>query len=172
MNKIKTNERIISIDRLRGLTLILMVFVNFPDGIEWIPAWMKHADPYGLTFADFIAPCFFFIIGLTFYISYNKRCEKGSREDTTGHFIIRGLAIIGVGSLLSSFEMIVYGEFDFDIQIQRKAIYLFCGSSNIYSCSRCYKYMDTNLFPGGDNEFQHDNNRSKFIFFYDNVFIF
>ena len=73
-------NRINTIDRLRGLSVLLMIIANYLKHFNWVPSWMKHAHPYGLTFVDFIAPCFFFIIGITFYISFNKRIETGDRK--------------------------------------------------------------------------------------------
>ena len=43
----KTNQlvsnRIASIDVFRGLTILLMIFVNDVAGVSNIPAWLKHA---------------------------------------------------------------------------------------------------------------------------------
>lgn len=105
MNLSDSTYRINTIDRLRGLSVFLMIIVNFLKEFEWIPPWMKHAQPYGLTFVDFIAPCFFFIIGLTFYISFNNRIEKDGKKAAIRHLYIRGLAIYGTGSLLAAIEM-------------------------------------------------------------------
>ena len=65
----------------------------------------ETCSSYGLTIVDFIAPCFFFIIGLTFYISFNNRIERDDENAAIRHFRIRGLAIYGIGSLLATIQM-------------------------------------------------------------------
>lgn len=99
------SKRINTIDRLRGVSILFMILANYFKEIEWIPKWMKHASPYGLTIVDFIAPCFFFLIGLTFYISFYSRLIKDGKKAALRHLHIRALALYGIGSLLSTLEM-------------------------------------------------------------------
>lgn len=99
-------KRINTIDRLRGLSVFLMIIANFLKLFDWIPSWMKHAHPYGLTIVDFIAPCFFFIIGITFFLSFEKRIEINNNKEVFRHFRMRALAIFGIGSLLMVVELL------------------------------------------------------------------
>jgi heparan-alpha-glucosaminide N-acetyltransferase len=57
-----SSERIISIDIMRGLTLLLMLFVNDLN-MDVAPAWLGHmkADFDGMGLADWVFPGFFFI---------------------------------------------------------------------------------------------------------------
>ena len=105
-----TNKRIIAIDRFRGLTIFLMVLANFFDGVEWIPGWMKHAVPPGLTIVDLIAPAFFFVIALTFPLSFQKRKERDGKQNATAHALIRGFAIIGIGFIISAGESLFVSD--------------------------------------------------------------
>ena len=45
MKMLGSQKRINTIDRLRGLSVLLMIIANFLKKIEWIPPWMKHAHP-------------------------------------------------------------------------------------------------------------------------------
>lgn len=65
-------QRLISIDILRGLTIILMIVVNSPGTWEHVAAPLRHSAWNGLTLADTIFPCFMFIMGMTTYISLRK----------------------------------------------------------------------------------------------------
>lgn len=65
-------QRLISIDILRGLTIILMIVVNSPGTWEHVAAPLCHSAWNGLTLADTIFPCFMFIMGMTTYISLRK----------------------------------------------------------------------------------------------------
>ncbi|MDD3095442.1 MAG: DUF5009 domain-containing protein [Candidatus Marinimicrobia bacterium] len=55
-NSIKVSERVRSIDIFRGLTILLMIFVNDVAGVRNIPGWLKHAEPGspGMTFVDVV----------------------------------------------------------------------------------------------------------------------
>jgi heparan-alpha-glucosaminide N-acetyltransferase len=73
-------ERIISIDVLRGLTILIMIFVNDVAGVTGIPAWMKHIEPPeadGMTFVDVVFPAFLFIVGMSIPFALGKRLQNG-----------------------------------------------------------------------------------------------
>ena len=58
------STRLLSIDVLRGLTILVMMFVNDLEGVRGAPAWMKHVQPStadGMTFVDVVFPAFLFI---------------------------------------------------------------------------------------------------------------
>lgn len=69
--KTEATKRIKSLDVFRGITIILMVFVNYHGGGYW---FFNHAPWDGITFADFVFPWFIFIMGTSsaFAISKNK----------------------------------------------------------------------------------------------------
>jgi len=100
--KNRTSERIVSIDVLRGLTILVMIFVNDVAGVKGTPGWMKHFYPYeadGMTFVDVVFPAFLFIVGMVIPIALEKRFARGaSILSVWKHIFIRtlGLLIIGV----------------------------------------------------------------------------
>ena len=67
-----------SIDYFRGLSVILMVLVDYVGGIASVPGWLKHAPDIGLTVADLVAPAFIFAIGLTYGMSFGRRAARAS----------------------------------------------------------------------------------------------
>lgn len=78
-----------------------MVPANYMEHIAVVPAWLKHAPDIGFTIIDLIAPMFMFAIGLSYPASFRRRWEREGRRATLEHFIRRGLALIGLGSLFS-----------------------------------------------------------------------
>ena len=38
-------QRVVAIDVLRGVTILLMIFVNDIAGVPGTPAWLKHFEP-------------------------------------------------------------------------------------------------------------------------------
>ncbi len=96
-----TGSRIASIDALRGLTILVMIFVNDLAGVQGTPPWMMHipTGSDGMTFVDWVFPAFLFIVGMSIPFALGNRLDKGvSRGDLWRHVLIRtaGLLIIGV----------------------------------------------------------------------------
>ncbi len=96
-----TTQRIRSIDAFRGITILVMIFVNDVAGVSGIPAWMKHkaADADAMTFVDVVFPAFLFIVGMSLPFAINNRIAKGdSFWKLQGHILWRtlGLLILGV----------------------------------------------------------------------------
>ena len=101
------NRRILSIDVFKGLTILLMVFLNTFHPYEDVPAWSKHAGEYGLTYVDLVAPFFVFMLALNMNLSYKRRVEKFGRKRALLRYIRRFLIFIGIGLLLT-----IYIDFD------------------------------------------------------------
>jgi heparan-alpha-glucosaminide N-acetyltransferase len=106
----KQSGRIKSIDIIRGLTILVMIFVNDLAGVANVPAWMKHAPTMhdGMTFVDWVFPAFLFIVGMSIPFSIGRRIERGDKMSSIWkHILIRvaGLLVLGFfmvnGDLLS-----------------------------------------------------------------------
>jgi predicted acyltransferase len=100
-----SENRLASIDAFRGLAIAGMVIANFLAGVEWIPAWLKHAPDAGFTIIDLVAPMFIFAIGLTYADSARRRSDMDGAWKMTQHFLTRFFAILGIGALLSAGEI-------------------------------------------------------------------
>jgi predicted acyltransferase len=91
-----------TVDVLRGLTILVMIFVNDLAGVRDVPAWMKHVQPHdadGMTFVDVVFPAFLFIVGLSIPLALGKKLERGEpRGQTFRHVLTRtgGLLLIGL----------------------------------------------------------------------------
>jgi predicted acyltransferase len=98
----KAADRMDAIDYFRGLSVILMVLVDYVGGIASVPGWLKHAPDIGLTVADLVAPAFIFAIGLTYGMSFGRRAAREGLGQTYYHFIARFLAIAGIGAIFTA----------------------------------------------------------------------
>lgn len=102
-------RRILSIDIFRGLTMMLMIFVNDFWTLEGVPKWLKHAqagEDY-LGFSDIIFPAFLFIVGLSIPFAIDARRAKG--DDTMQiltHILVRTLALLVMGVFIVNLENI------------------------------------------------------------------
>lgn len=98
-------SRILSIDVFRGLTMLLMLFVNDIGDIDLghirnAPAWLKHmpGSVDGMTLADVIFPCFLFIVGLSIPRALGQRLAAGiTLASVCAHILFRALALVFIG---------------------------------------------------------------------------
>ncbi|MBP1225097.1 DUF5009 domain-containing protein [Flavobacterium sp. 1355] len=101
------NQRIISIDALRGITIFVMIFVNELASVKNVPQWMKHmpADADAMTFVDVVFPSFLFIVGMSVPFAFNARLMKGdSIRIIWTHTLKRALALIIIGVFMVNAE--------------------------------------------------------------------
>lgn len=80
-------KRLLSIDVLRAVIMLLMIFVNDASGVHHIPEWIDHAkeNQDAMGFADVIFPAFLFIVGLSLPFAIKNRIKKG---DSTAAILI------------------------------------------------------------------------------------
>lgn len=97
-----SSNRVYSIDIMRGITLILMLFVNdlYMPGV---PSWLGHmkADFDGMGLADWVFPGFLFMVGMSIPFSIGKRISEG--QETTKisrHIMLRSVSLIIIGVLM------------------------------------------------------------------------
>src|SRR5687768_12397610 len=95
------NDRIISLDVFRGMTIAAMVLVNNPGSWSSIHSPLKHAEWHGLTPTDWIFPFFLFIVGVAIPIALNKRVEEGITAKVYRKIAIRAATIFALGLAMS-----------------------------------------------------------------------
>jgi len=103
------SKRIVSIDVLRGITILVMLFVNDVAGVYGTPKWMQHvsATTDGMTFVDIVFPAFLFIVGMAIPFAIGKRLEQGhSRWQIWKHVLVRTLGLLIIGVVMVNSEII------------------------------------------------------------------
>ena len=107
----KSNVRLLSLDVLRGLTIILMIIVNDPGSWDHVYSPLLHADWNGLTPTDYIFPTFIFIVGVSIVLSMTKQIEKGlTREQLVKKVLFRSLKIYLLGLFLWLWPSFDFGQ--------------------------------------------------------------
>jgi heparan-alpha-glucosaminide N-acetyltransferase len=102
-------HRIASIDILRALTMVLMIFVNDLWALKEIPAWLGHVERGvdGIGLADTVFPAFLFIVGMSIPFAFSNRIMKGgSTFALIRHVVSRTLALLVMGVYLVNGEYI------------------------------------------------------------------
>ncbi len=101
------NERVVSIDILRGLTMMLMIFVNDLASVHGLPWWNYHlpASANGMTYVDMVFPTFLFIVGLSLPLAIEKRLKAGaSLGQLWTHILGRTAGLLVLGIALANAE--------------------------------------------------------------------
>ena len=135
-------NRLLSIDVLRGMTLIFMIIVNTPGSWDYVYAPLLHADWNGLTPTDYIFPNFLFIVGVSIVLSLNNRINELNRNQVLKKIIWRAFKIYLVGVFLWVFP-------DFDLTsirwvgvLQRISfVFLFCGLIYLFIDKKLFIYI-------------------------------
>lgn len=97
-----STDRISSIDIMRGLTILLMLFVNDLN-MDVAPAWLGHmkADFDGMGLADWVFPGFLFMVGMAIPFSFSNRISKGlALPENSRHIFTRAISLLIIGVLM------------------------------------------------------------------------
>ncbi len=101
--------RVDSIDVLRALTMVLMIFVNDLGSLTAIPGWLEHVPGGvdGIGLADVVFPAFLFIVGLSAPFAIQHRRSRGDSDgQLVGHILSRTVALLVMGLWLVNGEYI------------------------------------------------------------------
>ncbi|XP_038061794.1 heparan-alpha-glucosaminide N-acetyltransferase-like [Patiria miniata] len=91
-------RRLKSLDTFRGISIVVMIFVNHGGGGYW---FFKHARWNGLTVADLVFPWFVFIMGTSMSLSFSSMVRHNvSRWAIVKKIIRRTIILFGLGIML------------------------------------------------------------------------
>ncbi|XP_074946740.1 heparan-alpha-glucosaminide N-acetyltransferase isoform X2 [Phalacrocorax aristotelis] len=93
-----SRQRLRSLDTFRGLSLIIMVFVNYGGGKYW---FFKHESWNGLTVADLVFPWFVFIMGTSTSLSLSSMLRwESSKWKVLRKILWRSFLLILLGIIV------------------------------------------------------------------------
>jgi len=98
----KTTNRYLALDVLRGLTIVAMITVNNPGSWSHIYAPLRHSEWHGCTPTDLVFPFFLFVVGVSMFFSFSKYGNTLNR-DSFLRLAKRTLLIFAIGLFLNSF---------------------------------------------------------------------
>jgi predicted acyltransferase len=76
-HEVRTRDE--GLDVLRGVVMVLMLFVNDVGGVESVPWWLKHFAPdlaNGMTITDVVFPAFLFVVGMSVPVAMGRRSGR------------------------------------------------------------------------------------------------
>lgn len=98
----KTTQRYLALDVLRGMTVAIMILVNNPGNWEHVYAPLKHSKWHGCTPTDLVFPFFLFVVGVSMFFSFSKYGNTLNKESLL-KIGKRTLLIFAIGLFLNSF---------------------------------------------------------------------
>lgn len=111
-------NRLISLDVFRGMTIAGMVLVNNPGSWSAIYSPLEHAEWHGITPTDFIFPFFLFIVGVAIPIALGKRIAEGVTKKTYWKILSRAAIIFGLGLFMAAFPIVNLSESDIPMVVK------------------------------------------------------
>ena len=97
------NERLLSLDAFRGMTIAAMLLVNNPGDWNHVYGPLLHAPWHGWTFTDWIFPFFIFISGVAMPMSLARRRGEGAEPLRLWWGLTRrGMVILLLGLMLNA----------------------------------------------------------------------
>jgi heparan-alpha-glucosaminide N-acetyltransferase len=103
------SPRIASIDIFRGLTMMVMIFVNDLDSVKGLPWWTYHmpAKDDFMTYVDMVFPAFLFIVGMAIPLATARRLQKDpSLPRLWQHILLRSASLVVLGLVLANADYI------------------------------------------------------------------
>lgn len=135
MTAISTPSRLISLDALRGFTIMAMIVVNDPGSWDHVYAPLLHAEWNGVTPTDYIYPFFIFIIGVSIVMAYQKQLDANANKAALAKKAAwRALKIYLVGLFLWLWPQFDFGGIRWTGVLQRiSVVFLPCALLFLYS---------------------------------------
>lgn len=121
-------QRLLSLDVLRGITIVGMIVVNTPGSWGNVYAPLLHAEWNGLTPTDLVFPFFLFMVGISITLALGKRKERGvAQNGLVAKIVKRALIIYALGLFLTLFPKFDFANLRYVGVLPRIAIvYLVC----------------------------------------------
>ncbi len=98
-------NRLVSLDVFRGITVAAMILVNNPGSWDSVYAPLLHASWNGCTPTDLIFPFFLFIVGVSIHFAYQATTSTGLNKKIFLKILKRTLIIFGLGIFLAWFPV-------------------------------------------------------------------
>jgi heparan-alpha-glucosaminide N-acetyltransferase len=101
--------RVVSIDIFRGLTIMVMIFVNELAEVRGLPWWTyhAHANQDVMTYVDMVFPFFLFIVGMAMPLSIEQRLKRNASLPMLWlHVFVRSASLIVLGLILANADKV------------------------------------------------------------------
>jgi heparan-alpha-glucosaminide N-acetyltransferase len=101
--------RVAAIDIFRGLTMLVMIFVNDVAEVKGLPWWTYHAHAQQdvMTYVDMVFPFFLFIVGMSMPLAFERRFTKNPSQAALWlHVAVRSCGLIILGLIIANADKV------------------------------------------------------------------
>jgi heparan-alpha-glucosaminide N-acetyltransferase len=108
-----TPIRIESIDLFRGLTVLIMIFVDNLGLVKGLPWWTYHMpeNANGMTYVDMVFPAFLFLMGMSIPLSTRAQIARvQSQCQIWLHVLARSLSLVALGLFVANALLVDAGR--------------------------------------------------------------
>lgn len=134
---LNANNRLASLDVIRGLAVAGMILVVSPGSWDYRYAQLLHADWYGWTLADMVFPMFLFAVGVAIVFSSASNLQRGSTKGALARKVLRRtLIILVLGLVLNLFPTFDFPHLRIPGILQRIAV---CYALSAFLCLAFWK---------------------------------
>ena len=140
-------NRILAVDIFRGLTMSMMILVNYPGSYVYMYPPLTHAKWNGITPTDFIFPFFIFIVGVSVALSFSRQVASAKpRKEMVKKILIRGVKIYAIGYFLHYLPELDFTKIDLFGVLQRIAVvYVVCALLFLYTNRKTQIYISAGI---------------------------
>lgn len=118
-----SNQRLLSLDVFRGITVALMILVNNAGDGAVSYSQLRHSVWNGCTLTDLVFPAFLFIVGASIVLALRTRLARGaSRSSILLQVLRRSFLIFAIGLLLNALPNFQFGDLRYYGVLQRIAL--------------------------------------------------
>ena len=100
MTEPPNQDRLVSLDVFRGMTIAGMVLVNNPGTWSAIYGPLKHAEWHGITPTDYVFPFFLFIVGVAIPMALGRYEGERDKRGVYWKILSRSVKIFALGLLI------------------------------------------------------------------------
>lgn len=101
----QARKRIRALDTVRGIAIVVMIFVNYGGGKYW---FFDHALWNGLTVADLVFPWFIWMMGMSMALSMRSLLRKAvPRRKIFYKIVKRSVILFALGLMLNTYCLVV-----------------------------------------------------------------
>lgn len=129
-------NRLISLDVFRGLTIAGMILVNNPGTWSAVYPPLRHAPWHGCTLTDLIFPFFLFIVGVAITLSLGKRKQRGdAQKELILKIVRRSIILFALGLILAIPSDLDFAHWRIPGVLQRIALVYLVASLVFLKCT-------------------------------------
>ena len=137
MSEAASQNRLLSLDVFRGITIAGMVLVNNPGTWSAVYPALKHAEWHGWTPTDFVFPFFVFIVGVAIPLALGRRVEQGAMtRDVYLKIIKRSAIIFGLGLVQMGFPFFDVAKTDLPLWVNIGSVVLLIAACVLFAMDR------------------------------------